>query len=76
MLDDLFLPEKKPDKYLRTADERAGAASCLIGIAANKSFETGQPVVIKELVNGLSDPDYAPMPSRTGPVPMPGKRQG
>jgi predicted dehydrogenase len=74
MLDDLFLPERKPDKYLRAADERAGAASCLIGIAANKSFETGQPVVIKELVSGLSDPEYAPMPSRTGPLPMPGKR--
>ena len=73
MLDDLFLPEKKPDKYLRAADERGGAASCLIGIAANRSFETGQPVLIKELVKGLAIPDYPPMPSRTGPVPMPSK---
>ena len=42
---------------------------------ANRSFETGQPVLIKELVKGLHDPDYPPMPSRTGPLPMPGKQE-
>ena len=75
MLDELFLPTPpdKADKYLRAADERAGAASCLIGIAANRCFASGQAVKINELVSGLTAPDYAPMPSRTGPVPMPGK---
>jgi predicted dehydrogenase len=72
MLEDLFLPSPAPDKYLRSADERAGAASALIGMAANRCFETGQLVRIKELVPGLSDPTYAPMPSRDAPVPMPG----
>jgi predicted dehydrogenase len=71
MLDELFLPYPPPDKYLRAADERAGAASILIGIAANKCFQTHEPVKINELVTGLNRPDYAPMPSRTGPLPMP-----
>jgi predicted dehydrogenase len=71
LLDDLFLPSPEPDKYLRAADERAGAASILVGVAANRCFETGQPVTISELVTGLEPPDYATMPSRTGPLPMP-----
>jgi predicted dehydrogenase len=74
LLDDLFLPKPPADKYLRAADERAGAASILIGVAANKCFETGQPVVIKDLVKGLKKPDYAAMPSRTGPLPMPERK--
>jgi predicted dehydrogenase len=73
LLDDLFLPNPPADKYLRAADERAGAASILIGVAANKCFESGQPIQIKNLVNGLKSPEYAPMPSRTDPLPMPGK---
>jgi predicted dehydrogenase len=60
MLDDIFLPKPPADKYLRAADERAGAHSILIGAAANH-----------KLVSGLGRPDYAPMPSRTGPLPMP-----
>ena len=72
MLEDLFLPSPAPDKYLRSADERAGAASALIGMAANRCFETGQLVRIKDLVPGLSDPTYAPMPSSDASVPMPG----
>lgn len=73
LLDDIFLPDPPADKYLRAADERAGAASILIGIAANQCFKTGQPVKIKDLVTGLTPPEYAPMPSRTGPLPMPGR---
>jgi hypothetical protein len=72
LLDDLFLPNPPPDKYLRAADERAGAASILIGVAANQCFETGQKIVINDLVTGLKKPDYAPMPSKDAPVPMPG----
>lgn len=71
MHDDLFLPSPPPDKYMRAADERAAAASMLIGAAANRCFETDQPVAIADLVTGLDRPDYPPMPSRTGPLPMP-----
>jgi predicted dehydrogenase len=71
MLDDLFLPQPPADKYLRAADERAGAASILIGAAANQCFATGQPVKIADLVPGVGRPDYAPMPPRSGPLPMP-----
>ncbi len=71
MLEDIFLPTPAPDKYLRAADERAGACSILVGIAANRSLETGAKVEIADLVPGLPGPDYAPMPSRGEPLPMP-----
>ncbi len=71
MLDEIFLPDAPADKYLRASSVHAGAASILIGVAANKCFETGQPVKIADLVPGLGKPTYAPMPSRTGPLPMP-----
>ncbi len=74
MLDELFLPNPPADKYLRAADERAGAASMLIGASANLCFQTGQPVEVQKLVTGLGRPDYAPMPPRRGPLPMPEKR--
>lgn len=75
MLDEIFLPSVPADKYLRAADERAGAASCLVGIAANRCFETGKPVKLTELVNGLGRPEFSPMPTAAGPLPMPPKRQ-
>ena len=59
------------DKYMRKSDERAGAWSALVGIAANKCFETGQTVRIADLVTGLTPPDRAPMPIRTAPISMP-----
>jgi hypothetical protein len=34
-------------------------------------FQTGQPVDVQKLVNNLERPDYAPMPSRSGSLPMP-----
>jgi predicted dehydrogenase len=71
LLDDLFLPEKPADKYLRAADQRAGAYSILTGIAANKSFVTGKAVAVADLVPRLELPDYPPMPSADAPVPMP-----
>ncbi len=73
MLDEIFLPSPPQDKYLRAADERAGAASCLVGIAANRCFETHQAVAIDSLVTGLERPMYPPMPSRTRLLPMPEK---
>ena len=50
-------------------------AAYLIGIAANKCFETGQPVAISDLVKGLKPQDFAPMPSHSDPEPMPAKRK-
>ena len=73
MLEDIFLPEPAPDKYLRAADERAGAASIAVGIAGNRSLVTGAGVKVADLLPGLERPDYAPMPSRTAPLPMPGR---
>ncbi len=71
LLDDLFLPERPADKYLRAADQRGGAYSILTGIAANHSFMSGKAVQIADLVPGIALPDYPVMPSHTAPVPMP-----
>ncbi len=73
MLDDLFLPEKKEDKYLRAADQRGGAWSILTGISANLSFETGKAVRTADLVNNIGYPDYPAMPDRQASLPMPAK---
>jgi hypothetical protein len=70
MLNEIF-GDGPADKYKRVSDERAGAYSALVGIAANRCFETGQTVRIADLVTGLTAPDRPPMPSRTAPVPMP-----
>ncbi|HYG22463.1 MAG TPA: Gfo/Idh/MocA family oxidoreductase [Verrucomicrobiae bacterium] len=71
MLDDLFLPQKPADKYLRAADHRAGAYSILTGVAANRSIRSGKPVEISGLAGDIALPDYAPMPSHRQPLPMP-----
>jgi predicted dehydrogenase len=73
MLIDILSPTPPPDKFLRAADDRAGAASILVGIAANRCFETKREVLISELVGEIERPDYAPMPSRDTPLPMPPK---
>jgi len=72
--DDLFLPEKKQDKYLRAADQRSGAYSILTGVAANISIKSGELIQISDLVSGIGYPQYAKMPSRTGSLPMPEKK--
>jgi predicted dehydrogenase len=71
LLNDLLNPKPAADKYLRAADYRAGAWSILTGIAANRSIERGQPVHIADLVHGLAEPDYPPMPSPTESIPLP-----
>lgn len=71
MLDAIFLPNPPADKYIRDSDQRGGAASILIGVAANKCFETGEVVRVADLVSGFEKPDYPPMPLHEGPVPMP-----
>lgn len=70
MLEEIF-GAAPADKYKRVSDERAGAYSALVGIAANRCFETGQAVRIADLVTGLTPPERAPMPSRTAALPMP-----
>jgi hypothetical protein len=75
MLADIFDPNAPKDPLLRSADERSGAASILIGVAANRCFETGQPVKIGELVNGLEWPDYPKMPGHKDPVAQPPRMQ-
>ena len=49
MLDDLFAPDPPPDPLQRAATYRDGAASILLGIAANKSIESGELVDVGEL---------------------------
>jgi hypothetical protein len=71
MLDDIFLPSPPADKYLRSSDERSGASAVLVGIAANECFRTGQTIKVADLVTGWNRPDFAPMPTRNEPVPMP-----
>lgn len=73
LLDDIFLPEKKTDKYLRAADQRAGAYSILTGIAANHSMSKGISVKIADLVKNIDYPEYPEMPSKTDSLPMPEK---
>ena len=75
MVEDIFSPAPAPDKYLRAADERAGACSILVGIAANRSLETGAKVHVTELVGELPVPDYPPMPNRRQTVPMPSRQR-
>ena len=62
LLADLFSSNPPADKYLRKADQRAGAWSILTGVAANRSMATGQPVMIEDLVPGIAMPDYPEMP--------------
>jgi predicted dehydrogenase len=73
--DDVMLKEifgdAPADKYKRVSDERAGAYSCLVGVAANRCIESGASVRIADLVTGLTPPDRAPMPDRGAPLPMP-----
>jgi hypothetical protein len=50
LLGDIFGDKPEHDPLRRAAGHRDGAMSILTGIAANKSFETGQPVNVAELV--------------------------
>ena len=50
LLDDVF-GERRDDPLGRTADHIDGARSILTGIAANRSFATGLPVTVDDLVS-------------------------
>jgi hypothetical protein len=73
MLHDIFDPVRKPDKYMRCADQRAGAYSLLTGVAANYSMKTGKEIKIDDLVKNIGMPDYPVMPNHVDAVPMPDK---
>jgi predicted dehydrogenase len=49
MLDQIFLPNPPPDPFNRAASHIDGAASVLVGISANQSIRSGQPVNIDDL---------------------------
>ncbi|HEX8774875.1 MAG TPA: Gfo/Idh/MocA family oxidoreductase [Pyrinomonadaceae bacterium] len=49
-LRDLIFRKVKVPDYMRLPDSRAGAMSCLTGIAARKSVERKQPVKIADLI--------------------------
>lgn len=74
MLKDIFAPDGSRDKYMRCADQRAGAYSLLIGVAANQSMISGKDVKIDDLVKNIGMPDYPAMPNHIDPVPMPDKK--
>ncbi|MDP3069811.1 MAG: Gfo/Idh/MocA family oxidoreductase [Opitutaceae bacterium] len=76
MLEDIFSAVPAPDKYLRAADERAGACSVLVGIAANRSLASGARVALADLIGPLPRPDHAPMPTRRDSLPMPALARG
>lgn len=50
MLEQIFSPNPPPDPYQRAASHIDGAASILLGIAANESIARGQPVDVDELL--------------------------
>lgn len=56
-LNDLF-GDREADPLKRAADHIQGAYSILVGIAANKSIETGREILIDSLVDGLGEPAY------------------
>jgi predicted dehydrogenase len=50
LMHDVFAPVKRDDPLGHRADHVSGAMSILTGIAANKSFQTGLPVNVDDLV--------------------------
>ncbi len=73
MLKDIFNPTTTPDKYMRCADQRAGAYSLLTGVAANFSMAAGKEIVIDDLVKNIGMPEFPVMPSHATAVAMPDK---
>ena len=51
----MFSADPPPDPWGRSAGHGQGAASIMVGIAANRSFETGRPESVAELCPQLGD---------------------
>ena len=71
MLEDIFTPGTVPDPLRRRADQRAGASSVLVGVAANRSIATGASVRITDLCGPLERPEFAAAPAAGNRVPTP-----
>ena len=56
MLEDIFAEEAPPDSYRRAASHIDGAASILVGIAANMSIESGAMIEIDDLFDLSTNP--------------------
>ncbi|MEZ4866639.1 MAG: Gfo/Idh/MocA family oxidoreductase [Caldilineaceae bacterium] len=50
MLEQIFAPNPPADPYNRAASHIDGAASILLGIAANESIATNQPILVDDLL--------------------------
>jgi hypothetical protein len=50
MLEQIFADEPPADPFARAATHIDGAASILLGIAANEAIATGQPVLVDDLL--------------------------
>lgn len=68
LVKDVFGATKEPDPYKRAADQRSGAWSIMVGVAANHSMAKGRPFYINELCPGIDMPDYPPMPTGREPI--------
>lgn len=55
LAEQIFSPNPPEEKWGRNAGAGQGAASILIGIAANECFKTGQPVQVSEICPQLGD---------------------
>ncbi len=75
LLDDLFLANPPVDPLGRASDERGGAASVLVGAAANHCFAHGGSVRLDDIAPGWRRPEYIAMPGRDYPIKMPRSRQ-
>ncbi len=50
MLEQIFAPDPPADPFHRAASHVDGAASILLGVAANESMATGQPIEVDDLL--------------------------
>jgi len=55
LINQIFARQPETDRWQRSARHGQGAASILIGVGANQSFDTGQPVRVGELCPKLGD---------------------
>ena len=49
----IFAQDAEPDPLRRDAGHQQGAASVLVGMAANRSFDTGEAVAVSDICPGL-----------------------
>jgi predicted dehydrogenase len=61
MLEQLFSPNPPPDPFNRAASHIDGAASILMGIAANESIKSGGMIIVDDLFT-LPAPSRMPLP--------------